>query len=334
VSSPSSPEHERFVVRPFERGDEQSVVALLQRAFGRWPRGVDDVTPGEFFEWKHQSSPFGPSQMLVAARDSQMVGFIARMPWRLSVGGELRAAARVVDIAVEPSVHRRGLAMQLIGTPSEHYGPEVALSWSNPNEQSRRSTEKAGLHRVAIHQYVGIDGKRVFAHALGQGRPLAPAPGEHADALLADDALLARALDARADVRSITTAIDERFVRWRYGRFGAYRALAVHDRRGRTALAIFRVSRHGRWSVAHVCELFVQERLLALARRAFRAVRRASSADVVVVAGVSSATARAGALIRSPRDRAISVNPLHERIALDPTRASSWRMSLGDLELV
>src|SRR6185312_16023503 len=73
------------VVRAFQAADRGRVLEILEAAFGRWPRGLDGVAPGEFFGWKHEQSPFGPSILLVAEADDALVGFLALMPWQLSL---------------------------------------------------------------------------------------------------------------------------------------------------------------------------------------------------------------------------------------------------------
>jgi GNAT superfamily N-acetyltransferase len=326
----SPPSEQQIGVRPFESSDGPAVVALLQRAFGRWPRADIDRTPGEMFAWKHLGSPFGPSRMSLAERDSAIVGFIARMPWRLSFAGRVRDVVRVVDIAVDPSSQRMGTAMRLIGAPRSRYRPGVALSWSNPNERSRRGAEKAGLARVQLRQYVGPGDVRGLASA----RAPASAAAESARTLLGDDRLLARVLDRGPGPRVIETALDAAFLRWRYASFEIYRAVAVLDPCGRAALAIFRVSSRAGWPVAHVCELLVEGRRPELARRALRAVRRASGASLLTVAMPSGSAAALAGLARRPQAHAIAVNVLESGIVPDPTRGCSWGLSLGDLELI
>ena len=71
-----------FRVRPFQPHDEAAVLELLPAAFGPWPRALQDVPRAEFFRWKTQRCPFGPSLSLVAEEDGQIIGFLAQLLWR------------------------------------------------------------------------------------------------------------------------------------------------------------------------------------------------------------------------------------------------------------
>ena len=328
-----------IVVRDYTSADEQATIELLQRAFGRWPRGVEQLPAPEFFRWKHHGSPFGASTMLIAELDAAPVGFIALMPWRLSFGGRVLETVRGVDLAVDPGFRMRGVAMELIGPLRSRYGEHVVLGWSNPNEQSRRGTEKSGRERIeGVRRFVGLGGARIpFARRV---RPAAlPAskraqPAQSARVVLEDGELLERVLGGRRETHAIATAADAPFLRWRYGHLDGYRALAVGDHAGRAALAIFRV-RHGRrGSIAHVCELLVQDARGALARRALHAVRRATRTDLLDVGALTRSQAFRSGLVRSPRSNAVTVNPLAAGLEPDPTLSSSWALSLGDFDLI
>jgi GNAT superfamily N-acetyltransferase len=331
---------ESVTVRGCHSDEETRVLDLLQGAFGAWPRGLHGLGPAEFFAWKHRASPFGQSTMLVAELDGELVGFIALMPWRLRLGGHVHETMRGVDLAVDPAVHRRGVSMSLIATARSRYADEVVLGWSNPNEQSRGGVIKSGRQEVSgLRRFVGLGGARW--RTLGRLTPLAaPAParlapgGESAAALLEDQAMVARLLSSsRPRHGLIATAADPQFLRWRYGSSDAYRGLLVTDG-GHVGMAIFRVQRHGRFSIAHVCELLVPGDDVLLMRRLVREVRRAASADFVLAAMVSARLAARCGLVRSRRAAAITVNPLRDGLVPDPTQPASWALSLGDLELI
>jgi GNAT superfamily N-acetyltransferase len=327
-------------VRPLQAGDRSGVLAVLQAAFGRWPRALEGVAPDEFFAWKHEQSPFGPSILLVAEADGRLAGFLGLMPWRLSFAGELRQSIRGVDIAVHPAAQRRGVSVPLIAAARERYGEEIALGWSNPNARSRRGVLRSGRRRVdSLPRYAGLGSPlRRAARARGPARDetaVAESYERELAAVLDDETLLVRALTPGGERRaSIATARDPEFLRWRYGRLGAYRALAAEDRAGRFGVAIFRVQQHGRFCVAHVCELLVERGGALLARRLIRDVRRATASDIVVCATTSWQRAAACGLVRAPGGAIIAANLLRERLRPDPTDARSWALSLGDLELI
>ena len=337
---PDVPAADVVTVRDFRSDDEPRVLELLQGAFGRWPLGMDAVQPQEFFRWKHQSSPFGASTMLVAEIGGAPVGFMAMMPWRLSFDGRLHETRRSVDLAVDPTVHRRGVSLRLIGAgPSRHSG-EVVLGWSNPNERSRGGAAKSGRTGVSgPRRFVGLGGAqwRTLGRLVppaGQ-LPSCQAPGAgSAGAVLEDRALVSRLLaGSRPGDGLISTAVDAEFLRWRYGWPETYRAV-VATHAGRAGLAIFRIQRHGRFSRAVVCELLVERDDPRLTRRLVQGVRRAARADFLVAAmGSERLAARCGLAPLLP-GTTIYFNPLREGLVPDPTRPATWALSLGDLELI
>ncbi|HEV7527574.1 MAG TPA: GNAT family N-acetyltransferase [Solirubrobacteraceae bacterium] len=333
-------EGDAVTVRGFGDEDEPRVLELLQDAFGAWPRGWDGVEPVEFFRWKHHASPFGRSTMLVAEVDGELAGFIALMPWRLRFGARVRETMRGVDLAVDPRLHRRGVSMRLIGAARSHYGDEVVLGWSNPNEHSRGGSIKSGRQEVSgLRRFAGLGGsrwrtlERVASPTASAASSLAPG-GESAGSRLEDEALVSRLLgSSSAEDDVIVTAADAQFLRWRYGWSQAYRGLVV-EHGGRAAMAIFRVQRYHHLSVAHVCELLVERDDRRLTRMLVRAVRKATRSDFVVAALRSDGLAASCGLVRLRHATTITVKPLRAGLAPDPTQPTSWALSLGDLELI
>lgn len=335
------PEREHAVVRSLRAGDEHAVLELLRAAFGRWPRGSHAIAADEFFRWKHTTSPFGASTLLVAELDGAVAGFLALMPWRLRFGERVYETMRGVDLAVDPSLQRRGVSIALIGAARERYGPEIALGWSNPNERSRRGVLASGRRRVAVQpRFVGPGAlswnmlKRLAVHG-GRAAPRVDDAAATAAAVLADDALLERALAGpRAGADSIATARDPEFLRWRYGWPAGYRAVAARGREGSAGIAVFRVQRRGRFSVAQISELLIEGDRTSLARALVRSVRRASEADAIACVLSSRRAAAQCRLVRAPGAVAVAANPLWDDLRPDPTVAGSWALSLGDLELI
>jgi GNAT superfamily N-acetyltransferase len=332
-SSSSAPGSDAVAARELRVEDEASVLELLKVAFGAWPRGLDDGRPEELFSWKHRASPFGPSTLLVADVDGRVAGFLALMPWRLRFGGVVQETMRGVDLAVDPSARRRGVSMSLIGAARGHYGPQIALGWSNPNESSRLGVLKSGRRRVAgLPMFVAPGspgrggGERRAAHAAAERR-------DDAGNLLADQTLLGHVLEhASGREGRITTAHTAAFLRWRYGALGVYQAVSA-ERGDRCGIAIFRVQRRRGMRVARICELLFDGDA-ALARELTRSVRRAARASLLTCAFPDARTAADCGFVRAPRTAMIATNPLHAELAPDPTLPRSWALSLGDLELV
>jgi hypothetical protein len=230
--------------------------------------------------------------------------------------------------------------MRLIGAARSQYSADVVLGWSNPNEQSRGGAIRSGRQEVSgLRRVVGLGGarwrplERLAFPATATAPDLAPR-GENAGSLLEDEALATRLLSGSSPGRArIVTAADAQFLRWRYGWSETYRGLVVEEG-GRAAMAIFRVQRHGRFSVTNICELLVERDDRRLTRRLVRAVRQAARTEFLTVALRSDGQATRCGLVRSRHAATITVKPLRPGLVPDPTRPQSWALSLGDLELI
>jgi hypothetical protein len=310
-------------VRPFEAGDESGAVALLGAAFGEWPAGLAGVEPGEFFRWKHDSSPFGPSLRMVAVAEGRIVGFIAWMPWTLRAGDLEVQAMRAVDFAVHPA-HRGGDAsMALIREGRKRVPAGVAFTWSNPNELSRGRVVSSGQGEAGAIA-------RFARPRLGGGRDRPRPP--RVDAPPAADVLRERLEPALISPRAgerLTTARHLEFLRWRYGRFEEYRAVQLGG-----GLAIFRLWRHGRFWVSRVCELLVAEGDARGARRLVARVSRAAAADAVMCSFPSRVMAARCGFVPIPGGVPLTVRLIDGEVSPDPLRGGSWALSLGDLEVL
>jgi GNAT superfamily N-acetyltransferase len=318
----------------YREENEAAVLALLADAFGRWPTGLD-AEPGAFFRWKHTTSPFGPSIRLVAKVEGEVAGLLALMPWRLCFADKIYETMRGVDIAVAPDFQGLGVASALIAASRSNYSSDIALAWSNPNERSRSGVLKAGRKRVdGLPRFVGFGGAALgnAKRFLASGPPL-PAD-ERLAVALADEASIKRVLSGPRPTGRISTAYDVDFLRWRYGQQGDYRAVVTEHPRGGAGIAIFRTRMHGRFSVAQVCELLTERDDERVVRELVRKVRRRAATDFLVCAFTSSRAAWRCGLVRSSRTAMIAANPLHDGLLPDPTQASAWALSLGDIELI
>jgi GNAT superfamily N-acetyltransferase len=322
--------------RPMRPEDEPAVVEVLLAAFGEWPHDVPEASAHEFFRWKHVEGPWGPSIGIVAEVDGAVAGFCGQMPWRMRGGGELWHAMRGVDLAVRPAHRGRGVARRLrepLMLPAE-----VAFRWSNPNDLSHRGNLNTGSQNVGrIRAYVRpCRGGSTLGRGIGSGdrhRELevhAPTAAE----VLADADLVQRALAGAGSDQPLTTARDAGYLRWRYGRFGKYRAIAAAD--GSAGVAIFRVRRQGRLAVADVCELLVEGPDRHTETQLLRRISKSCRVAALIVNARSTAAAAARGLLPSRHGVSITATPVPDGPAArpDPTRLRSWALSRGDLELI
>jgi GNAT superfamily N-acetyltransferase len=327
-------------VRQFQARDEPEVLALLQTAFGGWPHDVQSLTPDEFFRWKHMDCPFGRSILVVAETDGAVVGFEGHLPWRLQAGEKVLQASRGTDLSVHPSYRRRGVSVAIRGAAAVRLSSEVALTWSNPNKQSRPGSLRFGRSEVGrVARFVQARG--AIAQTLGRARHRgantpdtleieAPAAGE----VLSDDEYVSSLLSQTSTPEDrLATVKDLDYLRWRYGQLEEYRAIALEQTEG-GGIVIFRVRRHGSFWGSHVCELFVERNDRRLARRLLRQVRHAASTDFILCAFSSRLYASMCGFVQFPGGRVLVTLPLRDGLVPDPVRPESWALSIGDLELI
>jgi hypothetical protein len=326
-------------VRAFEAKDEPEVLALLEAAFGRWPRDIHSASPSEFFRWKHMTGPFGPSTLIVAEADGAVIGCHAYMPWRLGVCGRILSTMRGVDLAVHPSYRRRGVSMAMRDAAT--FSDDAAFMWSNPNKQNRPGAHKAGMRAVgnlprfvqpreALRRTV----RRASARSSKAREDLRVEAGTAAETLR--DGARASLLLARKSWRGdrMATVKDLEYLRWRYGHFEEYRAIATDPRSGTGGMVIFRLRRHGPFWVSDVCELLVEHGDRRTARHLLDLVRDATPADFIRCSFSSRHHAASFGFLQARGVTTLMILPLHHNLTPDPTRRTSWELSHGDLELL
>ena len=279
------------------------------------------------------------SIVLVAEAGGALVGLLGVMRWGVGGGGVL-STIRGVDLAVDPAHRRRGISMRLIGAARGQYSDDIALGWSNPNEYSRGGVLGSGRRKVGgLPRFVGLGAPlRATLRPAREDSGATPPwlVGDSAAEALENGEWISRLLAQEGSPSDrLTTARDLEFLRWRYGQFEDYRAVVEEGDSGRCAgIAIFRLHRHDRLSVAQICELLVEREDPRTARRLLRQLRRVAGPHSSPVRFDSRRRAARCGFVRSPRGAMITANPLREALVPDPTLPASWALSLGDLELL
>lgn len=95
-------------------GLESGIVSLLRQASRPWAALASVVHLGDFWKWKHQDGPLGPSLISVAMAGSEVVGCIHSTPARLTLGGQVRFCCYTSDAAVRSDYRRKGLLYGLV----------------------------------------------------------------------------------------------------------------------------------------------------------------------------------------------------------------------------
>ena len=107
---------------------------------------------GDFWHWKHRSSPYGESYVgcATAGEGSELVALRALMPWSFAdASGRTYRAFRPVDTVTRPDHQRRGLFSTLTKRAIRDLEADGAdFIFNTPNEQSRPGYLKMGWEVV------------------------------------------------------------------------------------------------------------------------------------------------------------------------------------------
>jgi GNAT superfamily N-acetyltransferase len=319
-------------IRPATASDRPSVLGLLEASLG-W--GSDECY-AEFFAWKHEQSPFGPSPAWVAVdRDGGLLGFRTFLRWEFARGRDVVRAARAVDTATRPDAQRRGIFSRLTRTAIESLLDEnIAFVFNTPNQQSIAGYIRMGWQRVGrlpVSARASPDGhwtRLVGARRRPANRWSLPSAG----GVPASDALAARAPVERLltglRTKGLHTRLSVEYLRWRYG-FPAlgYRIVSagptVED-----GAAVFRLRRRGRAVEAVIADVLVPGDERKLRGELCRRVLTVAGADYAIRVGRPRS---AGGFLPLPGQGPI----LTWRALVDTTMPTlrEWDLSLGDVEL-
>ncbi len=326
-------------IRPLRDEDVPQVVELLGASLGEAPGGADRRS---LFEWKHLRNVFGRSIALVGEADGRLVGLRAFMHWRFEGPAGERLAVRAVDTATAPGAQRTGVFSELTREALRAAeGEGVDFVFNTPNEKSLPGYLKMGW-RTVTRWPVRVRARRParFAWAMARGRreaggPVEPGegPARTAAAAFRDERVLGLMGELSAPRGPLATARTAAYLRWRYGEAPVPYHVHAEDE----GLVVYRLRSRGPLVEAVVVETFSRPGKEGL-RRAARVLREAMAA-----AGADHAVAHFGtgqeALGHAARflpmpgqGMAFVARRLSDR-APDPTAASSWALTMGDLEL-
>lgn len=333
-------------VREAAPSDRPEILKLMRMSLGQ-----GDIPRTEaFWRWKHEQNPFGPSPVLLAEADDQVVGLRTFLRWQWKWKGRTVHSVRAVDTATHPDWWGRGIFKRLTMTLVEHVSGEgVQFVFNTPNEKSRPGYLKMGwssLGRVSLW----ILPRRTLKILTALASPTRL--DEDKDQVIANDlrsvADLLKEPDFERVIAShlgasgrLATAVAIDYLRWRYSHIPGFRYLALwdFDNHG-DVVGIFRVCKRRGLRELRLCELMMNGK--PRARRVadvIQAAGRVAEADfIATMAPISSragrALVRAGFLPAPYLGPIVTVLPLQgARGEPNPLDRSSWAFSIGDLEL-
>lgn len=299
---------------PSESISPSEQLDVLERSFDR-KLGED------WFRWKHEEGPWGPSRGWAAIVDGRPAGLRLFTPWEWAYGGRLISGARALDGGVVPEARRRGVFAALVEREMDRLRVAGAdyLLMSTAVPASRAAYEKLGWHVVDVVQ-----------HGYRPTWPFRMSPSHKANAVPLEE--IAR---SQVPLRS-TEASNRLSTRWT-GPALAWRsdARAGHQYQA-TRLAgesaehglVFRIDQQGPARIIVVVLAWGEPRLS-------RSLVRATAAHYRAIAALEPIGAAADSYLRGPAARrGSSTVVVHTHgSSLEPLLcAKTWNLTLGDLE--
>jgi GNAT superfamily N-acetyltransferase len=320
--------------------DVPEVVALLDRTLGPAPGGV---TRAELFAWKHRRNPFGPSVALVAETGGRIIGLRSFLRWELAGGPTPVIAVRAVDTATAPEVQRLGVFSRLTTEALELCRRDGAsFVFNTPNDKSLPGYLKMGWSvvgewplRLKVRRPDRF-ASAVLRRGLGAGGAIEPPRGS---ALVPADAATSGVAFDRASGWAgpggrLHTPRTAAYLRWRYGDG----PLPYHVLQERDALLVVRLRARGRLREVVLCEAVAAPGASrTLVRMLGRLPHEARADHVVAHMGsgwpLAEMLPRAGYRRLPMKGMRFTVRPIANAMTPDPREASSWSLTLGDLEV-
>jgi N-acetylglutamate synthase-like GNAT family acetyltransferase len=128
-------------IRESTEQDFPAIVDLLKKSLGETssPKSVN------FWIWKHLKNPFGPSKVLLAESDGQLIGVRAMMQWKWQQENQFFSTLRAVDTAIHPDFQGKGIFSVLTQKMVDRSNIDgVDFIFNTPNEKSLLGYLKLG----------------------------------------------------------------------------------------------------------------------------------------------------------------------------------------------
>ena len=247
------------VVRPATVADTPEILNLIATSYD----GAHSSPSLDYWRWKHEENPFGPSPCLVAESNGRLVGVRVFLRWNFYSENRCIRAARAVDTATHPEWRGKGVFSRLTMRLVEQMQNEgVSFIYNTPNGKSMPGYLKMGwapVTRIPLWirpmQMAGLAGRALSRTPAAA--PMLERFGTVAQ-VLNDPRLPAFLAEVTPADERYHTAHTPGYLRWRYARVPGISYCARLETAGDAgALVIARGRIRGRLREVTISELIV-----------------------------------------------------------------------------
>jgi GNAT superfamily N-acetyltransferase len=108
-----------FYARPYQLGDEERIVDLLQLGFNRWPYFDVPCSPLEHWRWRYVDNPFKRNLVVVAETNDMIVGVNHTYFINTKIGNNLLFCSYGGDVVVHPDFRGKHITTLLMDKKKE-----------------------------------------------------------------------------------------------------------------------------------------------------------------------------------------------------------------------
>lgn len=228
-------------IRPATPEDKPAIIELMKQSLG------ESLIPKSegLWNWKHEQNPFGPSYVLLAEEENQLIGLRAFMQWRWLWQGQEYKAIRAVDTATHPAHQGKGIFKKLTLQQLEACKVDgVHFVFNTPNDKSKPGYLKMGWIeqgkmplKFAVHQSLSL----VYSKFLNKNKfaaaPIDPTPEQSWSSNISNLLVNYKMTDDQ-----LTTITSPQYIDWRYANNPLFRYNYFTD--DKNYLLICRVKNH------------------------------------------------------------------------------------------
>lgn len=227
--------------------DIPEIVELLRLSLG------ESLIPKskELWNWKHENNPFGPSPVLVALENQQIVGVRAFLKWDFENQNSSIRSCRAVDTAVHPNFQGKGIFTQLtMGLIEEVRNEGLDSIFNTPNPQSMPGYIKMGWEKFGkLPLFLGLRFTRKSNSTI-----------EESDWNQVGELMNKLETNPKQKGICFSTLLVQGYLSWRYAHCPIFTYSFLSD--GESYLLVFRI-KEGKWgNEFRICDLFTTEEFL------------------------------------------------------------------------